>query len=706
MADMRSSDILAYDWANRAREILDAYKKNPEAKKAPELYPGGTFKLTEDKKPTNALYRLLSDPKLNRGLENTLTAIPSAVLGEESGNSLVDYGAANIPGLGAAAILAAGGMPGIVDVVGAHELKNAAGAAKRVLKGAFDVASERAAKGELFGSKGGFLGLGDWLTKESIDDIDNADEYLKWLSDGDRSTNKLVLDAMQNTITNSELQAALTGIIQGTDIILKTERSPAMRAKLTNSIGAIRQLFDGGLDIGQLRNLYSASLNKGFMRDWWKKQEALEQVANAEKARALEGTKESARKMGLFTGNPKAAAKEMVDNNLSIEEYLGDALSEIRPGQRKQVENELRKLGVDIPEEVVEVAPVVEKPKKVKEVQIPKSEQQRLQAIETAQKTWKREPNKVFKSIAKGRTPEDYFKGAENVPEDFAEKYANYVAEKEGRKAAQAVEAERAAQAAETNRQSGALTEKQAERIEADRIAREQIEAERAKAEAARAAEKAAYDSRRPSAVLASGWKPEEHPLGSFNPNAKPTPPSNYALMDSKANPFTPEEKRDLFVADSLAGEVLKNFWVSDKFPDVKLGPGGLSNNAARHSNELTNYSTLWPEYAKKMDEARKLGLFSDNVKRGKVKTINKDGVTYKLVDTDYLESEHPVNKLMSAIYGQDGVDNSLNLYELMFRRNLDDILQSKNPAYRRELDPTESGTKASKILKTLQGIR
>lgn len=123
MADMRSSDVLAYDWANRARQILDAYKKNPEAKKAPELYPGGTFKLTEDKKPTNALYRLLSDPQLNRGLENIAEAVPEAVLGRESGNAAVDFGAANIPGIGAGAILAAGGMPGMLDVAGLGEVK-------------------------------------------------------------------------------------------------------------------------------------------------------------------------------------------------------------------------------------------------------------------------------------------------------------------------------------------------------------------------------------------------------------------------------------------------------------------------------------------------------------------------------------------------------------------------------------------------------
>lgn len=71
---------------------------------------------------------VLMDPDswLNRGLSNLAGNAASVILGEESGNPAVDYGLSNIPGVGAAGILAAGGVPGMVDVAGAGALKNAA----------------------------------------------------------------------------------------------------------------------------------------------------------------------------------------------------------------------------------------------------------------------------------------------------------------------------------------------------------------------------------------------------------------------------------------------------------------------------------------------------------------------------------------------------------------------------------------------------
>lgn len=71
---------------------------------------------------------VLMDPYswLNRGLSTLAGNAASVILGEESGNPAVDYGLSNIPGVGAAGILAAGGVPGMVDVAGAGALKNAA----------------------------------------------------------------------------------------------------------------------------------------------------------------------------------------------------------------------------------------------------------------------------------------------------------------------------------------------------------------------------------------------------------------------------------------------------------------------------------------------------------------------------------------------------------------------------------------------------
>ena len=71
---------------------------------------------------------VLMDPDswLNRGLSSLASNAASVIFGEESGNPAVDYGLSNIPGVGAAGILAAGGVPGMVDVAGAGALKNAA----------------------------------------------------------------------------------------------------------------------------------------------------------------------------------------------------------------------------------------------------------------------------------------------------------------------------------------------------------------------------------------------------------------------------------------------------------------------------------------------------------------------------------------------------------------------------------------------------
>jgi hypothetical protein len=77
------------------------------------IWPAGTFN-TEDipQGPDNWLYNALSDPKLNMGLKTLAGNAADIILGIESGNPVVDLGTSNIPGVGAASILAAGGMPG------------------------------------------------------------------------------------------------------------------------------------------------------------------------------------------------------------------------------------------------------------------------------------------------------------------------------------------------------------------------------------------------------------------------------------------------------------------------------------------------------------------------------------------------------------------------------------------------------------------
>ena len=146
-----------------ARRILEAAILEEARRKEAErlslrptsIWPAGTFN-TEDipQGPDNWLYNTLSDPKLNRGLETIAGNAADIILGIESGNPLVDLGTSNIPGVGAASILAAGGMPGLVDAVGIGELKNM----KRIPKYTYEFVKD------FFGDKG-LQNLDNALTK-------------------------------------------------------------------------------------------------------------------------------------------------------------------------------------------------------------------------------------------------------------------------------------------------------------------------------------------------------------------------------------------------------------------------------------------------------------------------------------------------------------------------------------------------------------
>ena len=146
-----------------ARRILEAAILEEARRKEAEqrslrptsIWPSGTFN-TEDipQGPDNWLYNALSDPKLNRGLETIAGNAADIILGMESGNPLVDLGTSNIPGVGAASILAAGGMPGLVDAVGIGELRNM----KRIPRYTYEFVKE------FFGDKG-LQNLDNALTK-------------------------------------------------------------------------------------------------------------------------------------------------------------------------------------------------------------------------------------------------------------------------------------------------------------------------------------------------------------------------------------------------------------------------------------------------------------------------------------------------------------------------------------------------------------
>lgn len=112
-------------WQRNARDILSAIEAPSERKgRLPRYEKVDPMAYREPIviKEKNAV----NDPDswLNRGLAQLGRNVVDAVFGEESGNPFVDYGVSNVPGIGAGAILAAGGMPGLVDAAGLGALRN------------------------------------------------------------------------------------------------------------------------------------------------------------------------------------------------------------------------------------------------------------------------------------------------------------------------------------------------------------------------------------------------------------------------------------------------------------------------------------------------------------------------------------------------------------------------------------------------------
>lgn len=126
MANLNSADILGVDWSRRARELLSSAGVKPSRQEGPSLRYEKVDPMAHMEPIVIKEKNAVTDPDswLNRGLRTILENAADIILGKESGVPAVDYGASNIPGIGAASILAAGGIPGMLDVAGAGELKN------------------------------------------------------------------------------------------------------------------------------------------------------------------------------------------------------------------------------------------------------------------------------------------------------------------------------------------------------------------------------------------------------------------------------------------------------------------------------------------------------------------------------------------------------------------------------------------------------
>lgn len=157
-------------WQRRAKDILSALEAPSERKERLPRYERVDPTVRMEPvviKEKNAI----TDPNswLNSGLEQLGRNAVDAVFGEESGNPLVDYGVSNVPGVGAGAILAAGGMPGLVDVTGLGALKHS----KKLMKPVKDFIMRNA-------GEEGLRSIDNYIDKfPKVDKLSMADaEYL------------------------------------------------------------------------------------------------------------------------------------------------------------------------------------------------------------------------------------------------------------------------------------------------------------------------------------------------------------------------------------------------------------------------------------------------------------------------------------------------------------------------------------------------
>lgn len=166
-----------------------------------------------------------------------------------------------------------------------------------------------------------------------------------------------------------------------------------------------------------------------------------------------------------------------------------------------------------------------------------------------------------------------------------------------------------------------------------------------------------------------NGWKSSEH---------------NSRLFDDFGDNLSEESKRDIFVADSLAKHWAKNLRITDGFRNVKIPPRYPADPAktrqnARHTR--TNYEEVSKGFTRDLLE----NIASGNMP-GKAITFKPvydiyghsygyNGPVLKLSERE-LPAEFD-NKMIVAP-NQDGA----NIYNLLFRTRVDNMLHAANPTY------------------------
>ena len=201
-----------------------------------------------------------------------------------------------------------------------------------------------------------------------------------------------------------------------------------------------------------------------------------------------------------------------------------------------------------------------------------------------------------------------------------------------------------------------------------------------------------------PGEVLASGWKPAEHPLPlEFENNGMKvgvSEPRTYAHVSFDANDA---DRRNMFVADSLAGEALKRLYVKDRFRQGDYGRAFSKSSEARHSRDMLNYNDVMNAYRDEIEKAVAEGRLGEIMMVPKYKKFSTGGeITVKpVIGADGKQVMTPGLSLGGGrgsgyiekyriVDGEGKPTDMYDIYDLFLRRKLDDVLESANPTYRR----------------------
>lgn len=528
----------ALEHNRRILAAADRYTKEleraEEAERERRLHPAS---LQKPKPGTPVEYRkpgVIMDPDswLNRGLGNLIGNTAQLLVGKESGNPLVDYGASNIPGVGAGAILAAGGMPGLVDATGLGALKNA----KKLVKPVKEFIMRNA-------GKEGLQAVDNYLTKfPKVDKLSMADanELLTSGKLGQRFSVQFDTGKMAEIADNGFNENINKIIAQGDQL-------------LPSDVEAVRKLQDA----------FNTAVEKGDIAD---------------------------------------AANISASYWVALQRKFGGNSGRIHPGDFTKMESD----GV-------------------------------FKKLQREYANVMSDPNKQYMSTS-------------NVPENWSSRKDEFIDE-----------------ARRMNEYLGVQMHpvQDFNKIEAAQLRRDVQQAEKAAKKAAKQPQPQAAPEPVPEPIVEpvpepvpelpkggpnkwreNGWKPEEHPVTE--------PGVSYSMLGGNA---TDEDKRALFVMDSLANEAVSRLIRNNRFKDEWPG-------YSKFRHQGTNYDTKSREYGQDV---------AWNVRTGNIPS-----------NTRSLLLRTAVSSAGNRLPGQmTGFANGKDLYDLLFRKKVDRKINELDNRYR-----------------------